>query len=626
MLLKHQLTAGLVFAIVFPLAVSTYMFSHNIKKHATEKLTHTELPTALSDVRNAIELELAQPIVTSESIAKNVFVTNWLKDGEPKSESGDFVAYLSETKSQSKAITAFIVSGASQNYYTHEGLVRQINNSGDRWFYDFINSNKEFELSIDVDKSIGHATVFINYVILVDGVRKAIGGVGRSLESMTKLIQSYKIGEQGIVYLANANGEIQLHPDKSLIGKSVNLKSISQGKILTEEREAGTYLISSTPLSSVDWHLIAEIPEKQLYGAINSAINQNVLFGFIIAIIGLVLIRLFTIQIFKPIEVITQAVASLTQKDGDLTARLPVNDKNEISDLALKFNLFLEQLHAMFVQVSSSALQVKNISENVNSKIANATSLAEQQSSSTHTVAAAVNEMEMTVQEISSNAANASDVAISSKTSSMQGSEFIAQTIDEMKILEASMDSSVDSVTELSTEIQSITQVLDVIKGISEQTNLLALNAAIEAARAGEQGRGFAVVADEVRTLALRTAESTEQINAMVTVLNNKTGITVAAIEAGSKSTVETANRLNQTGTTLSSITDEIVNLAQMNSHVATATSEQMLATSEISENIVMISTTAEQTKDNMVDSARLCEELDKESNDLQLLIGKFTL
>jgi len=626
MLLKHKLTAGLVFAIIFPLGVSTFMFSHNIKTHATEKLTRSELPIALSDVRNAIELELAQPIVTSESIAKNLFVNKWLKNGESESERADYVAYLAEIKKQSNAVTAFIVSGTSTNYYTHEGLVRQINNNSDSWFYNFINSNKKFELSIDVDKTIGHATVFINYAIELDGVRKAIGGVGRSLESMTSLIQSYKIGAQGIVYLVDASGQIQLHPDQKFVGKAVNLNAISEGKILSQERDSGTYLISSTPLSSVNWHLIAEIPEKQLYSAINSAISQNIIFGLIIALIGLVLIRLFTAQIFKPIEAITQAVSSLTEKDGDLTARLPVSDKNEIGDLAQKFNLFLEQLHTMFVQVSSSATHVKNIAENVNNKIANATSLAEQQSSSTHTVAAAVNQMEMTVEEISNSAANASDFASSSQTSSMQGSEFIKQTIDEMKILEGSMDSSVTSVTELSTEIQSITQVLDVIKGISEQTNLLALNAAIEAARAGEQGRGFAVVADEVRTLALRTAESTEQINAMVVVLNNKAGITVTAIETGSKSTAETANRLNQTGVTLSSITDEIDKLAQMNSHVASATSEQKLATSEISENIVMISTTAEQTKENMVDSAKLCQELDKESSDLQSLIAKFTL
>ena len=280
----------------------------------------------------------------------------------------------------------------------------------------------------------------------------------------------------------------------------------------------------------------------------------------------------------------------------------------------------------MFKQVSASAIRVKETSEHVNEKVLNAANLADQQSASTQTVAAAVTEMEMTVQDISNNANSASESAAISQSTSISCSDFVSQTIIQMRDLEVSMGSTVTSVTELSSEIQSISHLLEVIKGISEQTNLLALNAAIEAARAGEQGRGFAVVADEVRTLAQRTAESTEQISSMITSLNAKAGETVAAIELGNKSTAQTSERLNNTGDTLSTITKEIINLAQMNTCVATATSEQTLATSEISQNIVMISDTAKETKENMRESAELCKELDNESKSLQQLMSRFTL
>jgi methyl-accepting chemotaxis protein len=319
-------------------------------------------------------------------------------------------------------------------------------------------------------------------------------------------------------------------------------------------------------------------------------------------------------------------VNALTEKDGDLTARLPTDDNNEISDLAVKFNLFLEQLHYMFKQVSESAIHVKGISQDVLEQVQGAANLAEVQSSSTQTVAAAVNEMEVTVQDISGSASNAADIATKTEETTHKGVEFVQSTIKQMEQLEASMANSVASVLELSTEIKSISHVLDVIKGISEQTNLLALNAAIEAARAGEQGRGFAVVADEVRTLAQRTAESTEQINEMIDSLNAKASSTVTAIELGSKNTLENAERLKETGHTLNGISQEIVLLSELNNSVATATREQTLATSEISQNIVMISDSAEQTKENMKKSEQLCNGLNKESNILRDLLGKFTL
>jgi len=625
-MLKQKIYTSLVLAIVLPLTISTILFSESIKSNADEKLANSELPTALREVRNAIELELSVPINTSRSIAKNTFVENWLRSGEQEAQLDDFIEYLARIKNDNNAITSFIVSNETSNYYTNSGIVRQIAKNEDPWFYSFLNSSKAYELSLDIDKTLGKAAVFINFAIEVDGVRTAIGGVGRSLESMTDLIKSYKVGEAGFVYLVDDTGEVKLHPNKDAIGSKINLSAIKNGKLETVNKNDVNVIISSTPIASLDWHLVAEIPEEQLYRAINNAINLNIVFGAVIALVGFMLVRLLARQIFRPIEAITSAVTALTEKDGDLTARLPENKDNEIGLLAQQFNLFLGHLHDMFQQVSASAIRVKEISEHVNEKINNAANLADQQSASTQTVAAAVNEMEMTVKDISSSASNASESAEISQSTSVSCSDFVSQTIEQMQALESSMGTSVSSVTELSSEIQSITQVLEVIKGISEQTNLLALNAAIEAARAGEQGRGFAVVADEVRTLAQRTAESTEQINSMIASLNNKAEEAVSAIELGNKTTAQTSERLNETGDTLSTITQEIINLTEMNALVATATREQTQATSEISQNVVMISDTANQTKENMRESAQLCGELDNESKSLQGLMAKFTL
>ena len=626
MLLKSKVYISLILAIVLPLTISTLLFSNSIESHTEEKLKKNDLPSSLNEVRNAIELELSTPLIVSKDIAQNSFVERWIKESEPEEQQQAFIDYLATIKKDNEAIRTFIVSKESLNYYTDEGVIRKINSQNDQWFYNFLNSNKSYELNFGIDDSTNETAIFINYALEVDGKRAAIAGIARSLESMVNLVKNYRIGQSGIVYLVSNTGEIMLHSEQAKIGTSIDLSAIKNGKIAVSEVNNESYIISSTPLLSLDWHLVAEIPHEQLYGPLNDAINKNIIVGLVIAIIGFALVRLLATQIFRPIEQITDAVSALTEKDGDLTARLPVTENNEIGALANKFNLFLEQLHDMFKQVSVSAIHVKELSDLVQTQVQEATTLAEIQSSSTQTVAAAVTEMEATVQDISNSASGASDIALSTESKTLEGSKFVNNTIVQMGQLEASMASSVNSVIELSSEIKSISHVLDVIKGISEQTNLLALNAAIEAARAGEQGRGFAVVADEVRTLAKRTAESTEQINDMIASLNAKASTTVDAIELGSKNTLENAERLKQTGLTLDDIAKEIVALTEINATVATATGEQASATSEISQNVVMISDSSEHTKENMMKSTELCNGLHKESNALKELMGRFTI
>jgi len=626
MLLKQKLYVSLILAIVLPLTISTLLFTKSIRTHTEQKLANTDLPTALNEVKNGIELALSIPIIVSKEIAQNSFVINWLNGSEVVEQQASFIQYLSDISNKNDAISAYIISENSGNYYTNTGIDRKVDREKDKWFYSFLASDKPFELSLDIDKTSKKVVVFINYAIEIGGVRSGIAGIGLPLDSMTSLVSNYRIGDAGFVYLVSGSGEIMIHGNKAKMGRSINLSEIKNGKVVDKDINGEKYVVSSTPLNSLNWHLVAEIPQEQLYGPINSAINKNIIFGGVIALLGFVLVRILAGQIFKPIEEITDAVTALTEKDGDLTARLPAKEKHEIGDLATKFNLFIEQLHEMFKQVSVSAEQVQHIAEHVQGKVIEAASLAEMQSSNTQTVAAAVNEMEVTVQDISNNANGASEIAITTEKTTQKGAEFVNHTISKMEVLESSMATSVKSVTELSIEIKSIRHVLEVIKGISEQTNLLSLNAAIEAARAGEQGRGFAVVADEVRTLAKRTAESTEQINEMIESLNAQASATVSSIELGSKNTLESAERLKQTGSTLDNIAQEIISLTEINTSVASATREQTLATAEISQNIVMIANSASQTKDNMIQSEELCEGLHRESEALKNLIGKFTI
>ncbi|WP_394221559.1 methyl-accepting chemotaxis protein [Alteromonas gracilis] len=625
MQLKRLLFVALITALIIPVAVTTTVFAVSILNFLTEKVESSDLPTALGEVKNAVELDLQRTILPSQSLANNAYIKRWMAEGEPASGVALLTEHLGAIKRESNAITSYVVSSNTQNYYTHNGIERKVTKDGDAWFDIFIDSNVPFEVAIDVNKSTGVASAFINYAMRVDGQRVALAGVGLSLQAVSELISSYKVANTGIVFLVNGNNEVALHPDMSKRGMKLDTSAfLNNAQSITVDGVDTTRL--ALKLDSIDWYLVTDVPTEELYGAINSAVMINIAIAIIIILVGLIGLKLLSNKIFEPIDTITLAVTSLNERDGDLTARLHIEEKNEIGELAAQINLFLETLHAMFIQVSESADHVKTIAAQVYEQIELSQSYSSRQSDSTNSVAAAIEQMDLTVREISNSAQGASDVANATEENVSESAVTINKAMQNMSELSNIMTKSVKSVDELSNSIHSITSILDEIRGISEQTNLLALNAAIEAARAGEQGRGFAVVADEVRNLASRTNESTSEISQLMDELNKRTSGTVEDIMRGNDSTRATSEFLSSCVKALSNISAEVSKLTEVNTHVASATREQSAATGEISENISVISQTAQETSRSMKKSFTLVNKLDDEAKALNDTIGKFTL
>jgi len=625
MQLKRLLFVALITALMIPVAVTTTVFAVSILDFLTEKVESSDLPTALGEVKNAVELDLQRTILPSQSLANNAYIKRWMSEGEPASGVNMLTEHLSAIKQESNAISAYVVSSNTQNYYTHNGIERKVTKDGDAWFDVFIDSAVPFEVAIDINKSNGVASAFINYAMKINGRRVALAGVGLSLEAMSDLIASYKVADTGIVYLVNGNNEVALHPDMSKRGMKMNTSTfLNNAQNISVDGVDTTRL--AVKLDSIDWYLVSDVPTEELYGAINSAVLINIVIAVVIILIGLVGMKFLSNKIFEPIDTITSAVTSLNERDGDLTARLHIEEKNEIGELAAQINLFLEKLHAMFIQVSESADHVKAIAAEVYEQIELSQSYSSKQSDSTNSVAAAIEQMDLTVREISNSAQGASDVANTTEENVSASAITINKAMQNMSELSSIMTKSVKSVDELSNSIHSISSILDEIRGISEQTNLLALNAAIEAARAGEQGRGFAVVADEVRNLASRTNESTSEISQLMDELNKRTSGTVDDIMRGNDSTRATSEFLSSCVKALSNISAEVSKLTEVNTHVASATREQSAATGEISENISVISQTAQETSRSMKKSFTLVNKLDDEAKALNDTIGKFTL
>ncbi|NIB40950.1 methyl-accepting chemotaxis protein [Pseudomaricurvus alkylphenolicus] len=637
--LKHKLIISMAAALLLPLIISTTFFAHSIRSLMDERMTASELPTALREVRNSMELELQKPVLISKGIAENRFVQRWLESGESPEQLGDIKDYLSHLKEQNQAISAFVVSGTTGSYYNNGGLFKTLSRDSakDGWFYDFIDSGQPVGLSIDVDEASGQTTVFINYGITLNGSVNAVGGIGVSLSRMSEIVREYSVGQTGQIFVVDAKGQIKLHRNAAYSGKDIteviegeqiHRKLLSDGGFasLEFERQGESFIGAAIPLVSSDWILVAEIPKAELYSGLNDTIVSSILISLVIAVVFLVFIAMLARNIINPIETISESLEDIGKRGGDLTSRLPEDRADEIGDLARGVNQFIEQLQEMCRKILEASIALDGATSDVNRNIEIASDCTQQQQQNTDMVATAVNEMGSTVLEIARNASEAADVSRMAQEASAQGQEFVEQSIQDMGQLTMAMDSSVESVQALAHEIQSITSVLEVIRGISEQTNLLALNAAIEAARAGEQGRGFAVVADEVRTLAQRTAQSTEEINEMIQRLDQRAHDTVTAIQMGHSQTETSVKGVEETGERLRSIAERITRISDMNYQVAAATEEQSQTTEEINRNVTLIADHSRTTGEAVVQCNELCTRLNQQAQLLNGLMGRFTL
>ena len=358
--------------------------------------------------------------------------------------------------------------------------------------------------------------------------------------------------------------------------------------------------------------------------AIAGARNTTLLITGLALLVGLVLASLISYSITCPLNQAVAAMNDIAEGEGDLTERLEQRGRNEISALAGAFNQFAAKVQAMVQQVTHSVEQLGTAAEEMSLITEQTNQEIQHQQSETDQVATAMNEMTATVQEVAGHASRAAEAARQADDESREGKQVMQQTLNVMDSLADEVERAAGVIQTLEKESEQIGSVLDVIRGIAEQTNLLALNAAIEAARAGEQGRGFAVVADEVRTLASRTQASTQEIQAMIQRLQAGTRDAVAAMETGRGKAQEGVEQASRAGSSLETITASVATISDMNMQIASAAEEQTSVAEEINRNITTISQSAENTAHGAQQTAQSSEQLARLSAELQILVGQF--
>lgn len=457
------------------------------------------------------------------------------------------------------------------------------------------------------------------------------------IDNIINNINGLNLPANGEAMLLLKDGTVIAYKDKERILKSASELSTSITPAFLEQsasaNEFQTFDMSemeklalTVAVPGTDWNILFVLDKSTLMEPLYSKLFQQVIIALVIGGAFSLVLSLFINFLFRPLKTVSDALQTIANGNGDLTQRIPLNTQDEIGRLATNFNRFVGSLSELISHVRGLARDIDSeADQGLKRSQGSVRELSRQQQELTM-VATAVTEMASATQEIANNAEQTAAAAIQSSERSESGKSLVNKTRESITQLSDDISDATEVITQLDRHAQEINGILATIQGIAEQTNLLALNAAIEAARAGEQGRGFAVVADEVRVLSQRTAASTTEIQSTIETLQRTTQKAVGMMAKSQNMAAHSVQDALDASTALEEITRAVSSISDMANQIATAAEEQSHVTGEITTNVTAIKDVADELANDSIHAQDDANKLQAHAADLSSKVAHFIL